>query len=173
MDLHNETAVNVAALLREPTGATRRYPLTIDSLALDSDLTATGITGRVKLTKLADEVLARIDAVADVGLDCLYCLREYQERVEVHFSEEFRVAYDVRTGVGIDGAEADERFEINDKHELDFGEPLRQELILAIPMRRRCGDVCPGPDIVDQGDEEAVDERLAGLAQLLNEDTDS
>lgn len=173
MDLHNETAVNVVALLREPTGATRQYHLAIDSLPLDSDMTASAVSGTVKLTKLPDEVLARIDAKASVGLECLYCLREYQESVEVRFSEEFRVAYDVATGIGIDGADTDERFEINDKHELDFGEALRQELILAIPMRRRCGDDCPGPDMVDQADEEAVDERFAELAQLLDDETDS
>ena len=55
-------------------------------------------------------------------------------------------------------------------HELDFGEALRQELILAIPMRPTCGPECPGPAIANEEDAEVIDERLAGLAQLLDHD---
>jgi uncharacterized metal-binding protein YceD (DUF177 family) len=170
MDLYNETAINVASLLRDPIGSTRQYTLQLDSFPLDADLGATNVTGEIKLTKLPDEILTNVRASADVLIECLYCLREYEEQIHSKFSEEFRVAYDVRTGVGIQSADSDERFELNDKHELDFGEALRQELIIAIPMRRRCGDDCPGPAIVDEDDGEKIDERLAGLADLLEND---
>jgi len=36
-------------------------------------------------------------------------------------------------------------------------------------MRADCGDECPGPDVVETGDEPG-DERFAALSRLLDED---
>jgi uncharacterized protein len=169
MDLHNETGVNVVALIQEPIGSSRSYNLRLDELALDDGLYANEVTGTVKLTRLTDEIIARIKATGDVELQCLRCLREYPQSFATDFSEEFRIAHDVRTGIGIDAEdEDDERFEINESHELDFGEALRQEIIVALPMRPACGEECPGPDVTEVGDTEPVDTRFASLAQLLD-----
>ena len=43
MDLHNETAINVAALLKEQVGASRAYPVVLDRFQLDSELVATDV----------------------------------------------------------------------------------------------------------------------------------
>jgi uncharacterized protein len=121
---------------------------------------------------LTDEIIARVKATGDVELQCLRCLREYPESFATDFSEEFRIAHDVRTGIGIDTDDDDERFEVNENHELDFGEALRQEIIVALPMRPTCGEECPGPDITEIGDTEPVDTRFASLAQLLDDAQD-
>jgi len=176
MDLHNDTVVNVAALLREPLGASRSYNLHLDQLTLDDGLVADKVDGSVKLTRLTDEILAAVTAKTVVELQCLRCLNQFREPVDVKFAEEFRIAYDVRTGTGIAPTEDDdERFEISGNHELDFGEALRQEIIVALPMRPACGDQCPGPDLVDEtaGTEPAVDHRLAALGALLEESEES
>ncbi|HEY7034422.1 MAG TPA: DUF177 domain-containing protein [Thermomicrobiales bacterium] len=172
MDLHNETGVNVAALLQEPVGSSRSYPLRLDAFPLHDELLATDVSGSVKLTRLSDEIIARIRVSGGVELECLRCLRQYPERFDADFSEEFRIAHDVRTGIGIDAPEDDERFDINENHELDFGEALRQEIIVALPMRPTCGADCPGPDIVEAGDDEEIDDRFASLADLLGEAQD-
>lgn len=173
MDLHNETGVNVVALIQEPIGSFRSYTLRLDELTLDDGLYANGVTGTVKLTRLTDGIIARIKVTGDVELECLRCLREYPELFATDFSEEFRIAHDVRTGVGIATEDDDdERFEINENHELDFGEALRQEIIVALPMRPTCGEDCPGPDVTEIGDTEPVDTRFASLAQLLDDAQD-
>jgi uncharacterized protein len=169
MDLHNETGVNVAALLQEPMGSSRSYPLHLDAFPLDDELLATNVSGTVKLTRLTDEIIARIKVAGGVELECLRCLRQYPESFSADFSEEFRIAHDVRTGNGIAGPADDERFDINEYHELDFGEALRQEIIVALPMRPTCGTDCPGPDVIEVGDDEQIDDRFASLAQLLDE----
>lgn len=169
MDLHNETGINVVALIQEPVGSTRSYALRLDELTLDDGLYADDVFGTVKLTRLTDAVIARIRAEGDVELQCLRCLRDYPESFSIDFSEEFRIAHDVRTGIGIDTDGEDERFTINENHELDFGEALRQEIIVALPMRPACGEGCPGPDVTEAGDDEQVDSRFAALAQLLDE----
>ena len=172
MDLHNETVVNVAALLRDPVGATRSYPLTLDRFVLDADLAASDIAGRVKLTRLSDEIIVTIRAGGSVRLECQRCLQEYDQAFKTEFSEEFRETVDVRTGAGVaSGREDDERFTIDDNHELDFAEPLRQEILVALPMRPACGDDCPGPDTLEVGDDEQTsDQRFAALQQLLDDD---
>jgi len=170
MDLHNETAVNVAALLKEQVGATRTYPLTLDRLPLDSDLFAEDVSGQVKLTRLSDEIIASIRARGTVTLECQRCLRPYPQPFRTQFDEEFREAFDVRTGAGMkSGREDDERFAIDENHELDFAEPLRQEILVSLPMRPACGEDCPGPDVLEAGDAEADDDRFAALASLLDE----
>ena len=171
MDLYNETVVNVAALLKEQVGATRAYPLTLDRFALDSDLVAENVAGTVKLTRLSDEIIAGIRARGTVTLECQRCLRSYAQPFRADFDEEFREAYDVRTGAGVkSGRPDDERFAIDENHELDFSEPLRQEILVSLPMRPACGDDCPGPDVLESGDADAVDDRLAALAVLLDDD---
>jgi len=173
MNLHNETGINVVALIQEPLGSSRSYTLRLDELALDDGLYADGVTGSIKLTRLTDGIMARIKAKGDVELQCLRCLRDYPESFSTEFTEEFRIAHDVRTGVGIATEDDDERFTINDNHELDIGEALRQEIIVALPMRPACGDQCPGPDVTEVGDNEPpVDNRFASLAKLLDETGD-
>jgi uncharacterized protein len=172
MNLHNETGVNVAALLQEPVGSSRSYALQLDAFPLDDELLATDVSGNVKLTRLSDEIIARIRVTGGVELECLRCLRPYPESFATDFAEEFRIAHDVRTGNGIAAQEDDERFAINENHELDFGEALRQEILVALPMRPTCGADCPGPDLLETGDDESIDDRFASLARLLDETND-
>lgn len=168
MDLYNETAVNVATLLQEPVGASRAYGLHLDRLELDSDLVARDIDGELRLTRLTDEILANVAAAATVELVCLRCLESYEQPTKTRFQEEFRVAYDVRSGAEVRSSDDDERFTITDAHELDIREALRQELIVSLPMRPDCGAQCPGPPAIADDGENDVDERFAALGALLN-----
>ena len=174
--LENDTAVNVATLLREEIGASRRFPITLDRIALDDDLVARDVTGELRLTRLPDAILARVDASAVVALECQRCLDQYDQAVDIRFDEEFRVAYDVRNGSEIKPeADDDERFTISEKHEVDIREPLRQEFIVGLPMRPTCGPDCQGPPAIQDDDEDQVgpvDNRFAALAGLLDERDD-
>jgi uncharacterized protein len=174
MNLNNETAVNVAALLQEPLGSTRRYPLTVDRLPLDEELVAEGIAGSLTLTRLSDEIMASLKVHGEVELECQRCLNMYRQRFDTSFHEEFRQAVDVRTGSDVpDEREDDERFAIDANHELDFAEPLRQEILIALPMRPACGAACPGPDKFESVEPEVaipVDNRFSALSALLDDD---
>jgi uncharacterized protein len=171
MDLNNETAVNVAALLKEPVGSVRAYGLTLDRFTLDGDLFAEEVAGSVKLTRLSDEIIAGIRIRGVVTLECQRCLRPYRQWFRSVFDEEFRETVDVRTGAEVSsGREDDERFSIDENHELDFAEALRQEILVSLPMRPACGEGCPGPDVLEVGEIEGVDDRFAVLASLLDDE---
>jgi uncharacterized protein len=174
-ELHNDTAINVAGLLKGQTGQTREFSLSLDRFSLDDGLVAEGVIGELRLTRLRDGVMAQLEAAGTVELECVRCLRAYSEPFTVEFSEEYQQIVDVRTGVDVPlETELDEdTSRIDDNHILDIGEVLRQEILVALPMRPDCGDQCPGPDLsrLEAGEvaEEPVDDRLAALAALLDE----
>jgi uncharacterized protein len=176
-ELRNDTAVNVVGLLKGQTGATRSYHLLLDTFEADGDTIARDIDGDVRLTRLRDAIIARVSAAGVAPMICARCLREYDQPFEVEFDEEYRQTVDVHTGFDLGGEPADDELvsRIDENHELDLREPLRQEILVALPMRPDCGADCPGPDLLEVGGEdeagdEPVDERLAALASLLGDD---
>jgi uncharacterized protein len=175
-ELRNETALNVAGLLKEPIGATRHYHLALDELAADEETVVGAIEGEVRLTRLGDGVMASVSATGVAALTCVRCLRAYEQPFAVAFDEEYRQTVDLRTGLDL-GLVDDEQetSRIDENHELDLREPLRQEILVALPMRPDCGAECPGPDTLEAGEgdaADAVDDRLAALASLLEDEPD-
>jgi uncharacterized protein len=174
--LVNDTAINVVGLLQSEIGDHRDFTLFVDALPLGDDLIARQVGGDVRLTRLRDRILAQVTASADVALECVRCLRSYSQPVRTSLAEEYWQSVDVRTGVAVDPAEAvedeEERFSIDENHELDLREALRQHLVLALPMKPDCGAECPGPPGIVDDDAGALDPRLAALADLLDGDAD-
>jgi uncharacterized protein len=172
VDLVNDTVINVAALLRELTGATRAYRFSLDRFRLDDDLDAVDVRGTVRLTRLSDAIMVSVKAKANVQLECQRCLNQFMQPVEVVFEEQFRAAYDVRSGAAVESEieGLDERPEVTENHELDFSDPMRQEIIVALPMRPVCGEDCPGPP--EFGNDDVEDDRVGFgvLASLLEPD---
>jgi uncharacterized protein len=168
--IRNDTAVNVVALLKDQVGAFRNYRISLDEFPLDADLTARKVEGRFRLVRLTDEIIAKINVHGVVELECQRCLRRYDQPFAVSFDEEFRITVDLASGADVEAGDDDERFAINDSHELDIAEPLRQEILVSLPMRPVCGDDCPGPDRLESETDDDTDERFAELAKLLGEE---
>lgn len=170
-ELNNDTVINVAALLKEPVGSVREVVVEIDRFELDDDLIASNISGMVRLIRLQEEILADAELRADVGQECDRCLREYQQPVQTRFSVQYEPTIDVHTGHTVDEIDDEiERFLITERHEVDLTEPMRQELIVALPMVAVCGPDCPGQLVKSFGEESAGDSRLAALERLLGDD---
>jgi len=176
-ELKNETAVNIAGLLKSQLGETRSYRLHLDQFRADGETVARNIEGDVRLTRLRDGVMATLKVQGVAPLECVACLREYDQPFAIEFDEEYVQTVDVRTGTGLGadlmGDDGNERSLIDENHEIDLREPLRQEILVALPMKPNCGPDCPGPDLPDgetTSNDEVVDERLAALASLLGDD---
>lgn len=180
MDLRNETAINVAGLLKGNFGDRRRYALELDRFPLDEGLVAEGTAGEVRLTRLRDAVMAGVEVAGTVAMECARCLRRYDQPFSTSFSEEYRQSVDLRSGVELPPAEDEDADTalIDENHELDLAEALRQEILVALPMRPDCRDACPGPAVlgadVQLDDADAagstVDGRFAALAGLLDDE---
>ncbi len=176
-ELRNETAINVAGLLKSQLGATRSYRLHLDQFEADGETIARDVDGDIRLTRLGDGVMATMKVKGVAPLECVACLREYDQPFAIEFDEEFLQTVDVRTGAGLginltndDGID---RSQIDENHEIDLREPLRQEILVDLPMRPICGPDCPGPDVPEEyvgSNDDFIDERLAALASLLADD---
>lgn len=177
IELDNDTRLNVASLLQEPVGSTRDVRIHLDAFRLDDDLIARDVAGSAHLTRLGAAILVAARLKAIVPLECVRCLRVFDEPVAVSFTEQFRQSVDVLSGQAIEDDELtteedeDTEFVIDENHELDLDEAVRQWILLSLPMRPVCED-CPGPPVESQGGEHEIDERFAELAELLDNDDD-
>lgn len=188
-ELVNDATVNVASLLQENVGSARTLHLRLDAFPLDDELVATDLEAEVRLTRLSRQVLADGTVRATVALECVRCLTEFDQAVETSFSEQYHQSHDVRSGaemadhrrdaVDEELDDDDESFVIDEGHELDLSEALRQNLVLALPMVPICGPDCPGPAMPagDDDDTAVVTEERGGqfdvLEALLGEDDDT
>ena len=171
LELRNDTVINAATLLQEEFGASRSFDLRLDTFPLDDDLLAKQVAGGVRLTLLQNEVLLEATVTATVELECVRCLRRYDQPVKTRFAAQYEPTVDVQTGRPVEEIDDEvERFSITENHEVDIAEPLRQELIVALPMRAVCGRACPGPDLSGLDDNENGDPRLGALSALLSDE---
>ncbi len=171
-EIVNDTAINVVGLLQSEIGDHRDYGFVLDALPLGDNLVARGIDGEIRLTRLRDRILGAMTATARVDLECVRCLRTYGQPVEMEFAEEYWQTVEVRTGFAFDPEEGvddlEERFLIDESHELDLREALRQHIVLALPMKPDCGEACPGPPRISDDNDPSIDNRFAVLANLLD-----
>ena len=180
IELREDTRLNAASLLLEPVGSTRDVGVTLSTFPLDSDLMAHDVEARLRLTRLRTGVLAQGAVEGAVELECARCLTVYVQPFSATFSEQFRQSVDVRSGAylpgspeddGDDNGDEDEAgFTIDEAHQLELGELLRQWILLALPMRPDCGDLCPGPPEIAHEQESMTDQRFAALERLLHDD---
>ncbi len=182
---------NVAQLLKDAVGGHRDYDFAEPSLELSEDMTATDVSGHVRLTRLNKSVLAKGRVVATVTLQCRRCLEDYTTEIATDFEDRYYPTVDVGSGHPVEfgdeaanGEEEVDALRIDANHGLDLGELLRQVIILALPIMPLCREDCPGlpapsgvlvhlaneDDDEDDADDAPIDSRLAALARLLEDD---
>ncbi len=190
--LNTDLIFNMAQLLKERVGATRKLHFDTALLALDEAaerangvLEAHNLRGDAKVTRLGDGLLVQGDVLADVLVECSRCLEEFSVPVDAYLEEQFQSTYDVDTGHAVHRAEPaadDTAFQIDQNHLMDLTEPVRQALLVALPMKPLCREDCKGICAecganLNEGDcghkAEKTDDRWAGLRVLNLEDFSS
>jgi uncharacterized protein len=179
IELIDDTRLNVASLLLEEVGSTRDVTMTLTGFPLDQDLVANRVLAELRLTRLRSGLLAKGSVEGSVELECARCLNPYDQAFSESFTEQFRQTVDVRSGSDLgsatqtsdeDDSDDDSGFIIDEAHELDLAEMLRQWILLSLPMRPDCGADCPGPPAMENEPEALVDTRFAALEQLLDDE---
>jgi uncharacterized protein len=64
--------------------------------------------------------------------------------MRVNFEEQFYPTVDVVTGMPLPPFDQEEIFPIDDHHQIDLTEMLRQNVLLALPMVTLCQEDCKG-----------------------------
>jgi uncharacterized protein len=190
---------NVAQLLKEPIGSTRRYELVEDIQEIDPELPVLGpLVGQVQLIRIHSGILVKGNLSTAVRLTCNRCLEPIATPVRFQFEDSFRPLTEVSTGRYLSPDEFegssdeldDAALLIDEHHILDITEVVRQNIWLSRPMYPSCNwtgaGVCPNwlayqqevraeyPEIdVDAGvDEGTIDPRWEALLKLRQKRND-
>lgn len=140
---------NVAQLLKEHSGHSRQYTLHEDISQLDPDLVPlSALDGTLQLLRTGDGVLVLGQLQTMLEFECVRCLVPFSKPIRFDLEEEFRATIDIVTGALLPQLDVDDAAtRIDDHHEIDLTEVVRQNLMLAVPpkpiCRTRCLGLCP------------------------------
>lgn len=137
--------VNVAQLLHAPVGTTRSYRLDEHEPELASELgLKSPIEGTLKLTRTNYGIVADVSYTVDVEQECGRCLDPAISTIRSEVSEEFLPSVNIATGLP-ENVEADlEAPRVNENHELDVTDIIRQDIVVQQPLQPLCRPDCPG-----------------------------
>jgi uncharacterized protein len=136
---------NVATLLKSSVGSSIHVPVEGDIDLESDDVSALSpVLGEAKLQRTNQGVLATGNFDVTVELQCVRCLEIFSLPLQIEFSEIFQPTVIVTTGVPLPPITDDDTFAIDDHHHLDLAEPIRQQIILALPTQSICRDDCQG-----------------------------
>jgi uncharacterized protein len=182
---------NVATLLRDFEGAHRDYDFEQDVLNMgmeedEKPVEATNITGHIRFTRVRGSILAQGEGEADVVLECVRCLNDFDYHVQFEIEEVFRPLIDITTGYPIktETLEEETDLKLDSNHLLNLGEAIRQQILVSLPINPLCGEDCPGlynqldrvnqaesepesVELTEEAEPEVVDKRWAALSKLL------
>jgi uncharacterized protein len=138
-------SVNVAQLLLLGPGAVREFDFCEPLPDPEDELHLRGpITGHARLTRTPEGILVHSAHSAPISVECARCLEEADAQIEDELDEEFFPSADVRTGMPLVVADEEEHSFINEHHEIDLNEILRQNILTNLPLRPLCNAACPG-----------------------------
>ena len=167
---------NVAQLLKEPTGSTRR--VNVEGELGDSGNLSAACLGKVEFVRTHQGLLVRGTVDASVTTTCSRCLGEFACLSLLEVEEEYFPLVDVNTGSRTDLPWDYDGTVIDTTHILDLSELLRQCTVAAQPIKPLCRQDCQGlcqecgvdlnrVNCACSG--AAIDPRWSALAALLNE----
>jgi uncharacterized protein len=170
---------NVASLLRAAPGTERRYPVEKLEMEIAEDLKlAQPIEGEVRLSRTGRSIMARAHLTTAIDGYCSRCLQPVVAPIDVDIEEEALPSIDIDSGLPVDRDDEPDALRLDDHHELDLGEPIREAISLAEPISMLCRPDCRGLCLVcgadlnvltdHHHDEEPIDPRLAALAEWRN-----
>lgn len=143
---------NVAGLLGEMSGAVRDFAIADVALDGKDDFTLAGpVEGRVHLGRTNRGLLVEADFTTTLATQCARCLRDITVPMTVEIHDEALPAIDIHSGRALPLAAADEELgviRLTDHHELDLEEPLREAILMALPIAPLDREDCPGLCVV-------------------------
>jgi uncharacterized protein len=175
---------NVAQLMKSAVGTSfvTDFQENEDEVTLDEDLTVVDpIEGHVRMRRTNQGLL--VDGWVDLTLEltCTRCLKNFEQPMHISFEEQFYPTVDVLTGMPLPTFDQEEIFPIDDHHQLDLTEAVRQNTLTALPMVTICREDCKG--LCSQCGQDfnlgpcdckpEVDSRLSILEQLLQNGLES
>jgi uncharacterized protein len=138
-------AVNVAQLLKQPTGTTRDFDFSDRPRELVSEVDLVEpIEGHAHLMRTSRGIFVSSQYRTVVRQSCGRCLEPTTLEIEGSSSDEFSPTVDVVTGHTLAEQPESDELAIDERHLLDLTEVIRQDLLTRLPLQPLCREDCPG-----------------------------
>ena len=155
---------NVAPMMRPEVGAA--MDLAIDEVnQVLGDLKVDYVRGKLRLTRANKRILAKGQLETIIQAECVRCLTEFQLPLTLQFEELFAFS-----------AAADPVYFVDEGGWLSLRQPVREQILLAMPIQTLCRPDCKGlcsqcganlNDGPCNCETDDTDPRLAALKSLL------
>lgn len=164
--------INVAQLLKEPVGSSRKYET--DETPDEDNINS--IRGALALVRTNRGLIVKGEMTASVVSSCSRCLKPVTYQVNYEFEEEAFPSIDMFTGLPL--PVEPESLVIDNTHTLDLTNILVQYTLLTMPIKPLCRPDCAGlcqqcganlNDAICQCPNRPVDTRWLKLASLKEE----
>jgi uncharacterized protein len=141
--LEGHMEINVSQQLKAAIGTLREYDVE-DNLDILAEGVNSPVKGTVNLTRTNRGILVQGKLETSIPFECSRCLNTYQCSLTINIEEEYFPVIDVNSGTALEIPDEIDSFRIDEHHILDLNEVIRQNALLAIPMKPLCREDCPG-----------------------------
>jgi uncharacterized protein len=135
--------INVSQQLKAPIGNTREYDISALTDILEAGV-STKVEGKVKLTRTNRGILVQGTLHTRIPVECSRCLKIFDYPLTIKLEEEYFPVIDISSGAQLEIPDEPGSFKIDEHHILDLSEAIRQNALLAIPMKPLCREECAG-----------------------------
>lgn len=167
-DSRNLLRLNVGFIIHQTVGYSREFPFDVPSIRLLPDLDLLDFSGQVRVSRTAQGLLVQTAMHAAKTAECVRCLDEFIQPLQIDFTELYAFSASSVTDSGL---------LVPENGKLDLAPLVREEMLLAVPInplcRPDCKGLCPvcGENLnsaaYDHGHDE-VDPPLGSLKSLLD-----
>jgi len=127
--------LDVKNLVKAPFGQNESFNVELESVEIDENILAERTKGNLSLTHLEDEILAVFDGSIKLKLICDRCLDDFISEKKIKFSQEYLIGRK---------ADGEEKLAVGKDFKIDIIEPLRQEIIAGLSIKKLCRKDCRG-----------------------------
>ena len=123
--------IDVRDILFDTVGTARSYDISDERPVLENLELAEPLDGEVKLTRIDEGIMLTGEVKTAVQLECHRCLRTFSQPLQVAVHQ----LYTEHPG--------EDELPIR-QFQIDLVPAIRQELLLALPIKQLCREDCPG-----------------------------
>jgi uncharacterized protein len=127
--------LDVINLIHAPFGQKESFNIELFNEEIDDEILAERSKGIVELTRMDEEILAHFKGTVKIKTICDRCLSEFETEIPLNFRQEYLM----------DSSSADfEKLAVTKDKKIDISEPIRQETIIHLPIKKLCKEKCKG-----------------------------
>ena len=167
-DPHSPLRLNVGFVVAQSAGFSRDFPFDLPQINIPPDLHIKGLSGSIRATRTPQGILLQVKIIAQTVLECVRCLINFHQSLNVSFTELYAFSQRYVTDSGLLMPETGI---------IDLTPLLREYILLEIPISPLCFPDCKGLCLICGNnlneskcnhEDETVDPRLASLKTFLD-----